>query len=219
MTEPQKQVILQTAEHVKSVMQGEATGHDWWHVNRVWQLSQTICQDERSANAYVVELTALLHDVADWKFADGDMEAGPRAAHAWLASLQVDEAVILHVEDIIRNMSYRGSGVQLKLNSLEAQIVSDADKLDAMGAIGIARAFAYGGNQGRPIYEPDLKPVLHDTFEAYKNGKSHTVNHFYEKLLLLKDRMQTKTGRHIAEQRHEFMKQYLDQFYAEWGKS
>lgn len=209
-------LIEKTADFVKEKMLGEGSGHDWWHVYRVWQLAKTIADTEPEANRLIVELGALLHDIADWKFADGDLEAGPRAARKWLESCNADEETITHIEDILRNTSFKGAKVALNLTSIEAKIVSDADKLDAMGAIGIARAFAYGGSKNRSMYEPDQKPTLHATFEAYKTDQSHTVNHFYEKLLLLKDIMQTETAKKLAQSRHEYMEKYLEEFYAEW---
>ncbi len=212
----QDEVIKNTVEYVKKEMAGEASGHDWWHVYRVWQTAKTIAAHESEADIYVVELGALLHDILDWKFADGDLEAGPRKARTWLESQSVANDIIEHIEDILRDTPYKGAGERMTLKTLEAKIVYDADKLDAIGAIGIARAFAYGGNQDREMYDPNLKPKKHTSFAEYKNDKSHTINHFYEKLLLLKDRMQTKGGQELAQARHNFMEQYLEQFYAEW---
>lgn len=209
-------LIRKTAAFIKERLLGEGSGHDWWHIYRVWQVAKAIAKNEPDANLLVVELGALLHDIADWKFADGDIEAGPRAAREWLVHQGVHEATIKHIEDILRNVSFKGAKVKLKLNSLETKIVSDADKLDAIGAIGIARTFAYGGSKNRSMYEPDHKPTLHDTFEAYKSSNSPTINHFYEKLLLLKDMMQTETGKQMAEHRHKYMEQFLDEFYGEW---
>lgn len=212
-----QEVVKKTTEYVKQKMLGEGTGHDWWHVLRVWRLAKRIAKEEKTADLFIVELGALLHDIADWKFHEGDMEAGPKAARQWLKSQEVNELIIKQVEHIVRDISFKGAGVKPKLQTIEAKIVSDADKLDGLGAIGIARAFAYGGSKNRPLYEPDKKPVMHQTFEAYKANKDgHTINHFYEKLLLLKDRMFTKTARNIAASRHAFMEQYLDEFYAEW---
>lgn len=212
-----KQTVLnQTVKYVQQAMAGEASGHDWWHVYRVWQTAKHIAANEPDADLFVVELGALLHDIADWKFTDGDFEVGPRKVRALLEPLQVDNALIEHVCDILRDTPYKGAGVDQGLKTLEAKIVFDADKLDAMGAIGIARAFAYGGNQNREMYDPNVKPQLHETFEAYKNSKGHTINHFYEKLLLLKDRMYTKTGKQLARARHDYMEAFLEQFYAEW---
>lgn len=208
-------LISRTAEFVKQRMSGEATGHDWWHVYRVWRLAKHIAAQEEDVDRVVVELGALLHDIADWKFYE-DEEEGPRVARSWLESNKADETVIGHIEDIIRNVSFKGAHVKNNLTTKEGQIVYDADKLDAIGAIGIARAFAYGGANQRVMYEPDRKPVLHNTFEAYKNDKTGTINHFYDKLLLLKDRMYTKTGKQMAEHRHAYMEAYLKEFYGEW---
>lgn len=209
-------LITETAEYIKQKLLGEGSGHDWWHVFRVWQLAKTIADDEPAADMLVTELGALLHDIADWKFTGGDFEAGPRAARQWLESKSADSHLISQIEDIVRNISFKGAEVESHLNSLEAKIVSDADKLDAIGAIGIARAFAYGGSKNRSMYEPDQKPTLHKTFEEYKKSNSPTINHFYEKLLLLKDRMYTKTGRKLAQHRHKVMEQFLKEFFEEW---
>lgn len=211
-----QQIIQKTKDYVEEKFNGEGTGHDWWHMYRVWKLASHIAQSESKADSFIVELGALLHDIADWKFNDGDMEAGPRAARDWLESLGVSDEVIQKVEDIVRNVSFKGANVQQNMKSLEGKIVSDADKLDAIGAIGIARTFAYGGGHGTPIYDPAIKPVQHDSFEDYKNSKSHTINHFYEKLLLLKDKLYTKTAKQFAEHRHKYMERYLEEFYKEW---
>jgi uncharacterized protein len=210
------QLISETAEFIKQRLLGEGSGHDWWHVYRVWQLAKTIADNEPNADRLTVELGAILHDIADWKFAGGDTEAGPKAARQWLEGKSVDEKVISHIEDIIRDTSFKGANVDLNLKTIEAKIVSDADKLDAIGAIGIGRTFAYGGSKGRSMYEPDQKPTMHDSFEAYKKSDSPTINHFYEKLLLLKDLMYTKTGKRLARHRHKIMEQYLDEFFKEW---
>ncbi len=163
-----------------------------------------------------VELGALLHDIADSKFHDGDEEVGPRKAREFLTSLEVEESVITHVENVVRHISYKGGGEQ-KWRSPELDVIQDADRLDAIGAMGIARTFIYGGYKGREMYNPTIKPQLNMTREEYKNKVGPTINHFYEKLLLLKDKMNTETGKRIAEGRHVFMQQYLDQFYAEWN--
>jgi uncharacterized protein len=211
-----QQIIQKTREYVEKEFSGEGTGHDWWHMYRVWKLSKRIAASEKEIDMFVVELGALLHDIADWKFHDGDIEAGPKAARHWLESLSVNDDIILVIEDIIRNVSFKGAKVKQNMTSKEGQIISDADKLDAIGAIGIARAFAYGGANDRPIYEPNIKPVQHSTFDEYKNSKPHTINHFYEKLLLIKDKLYTKTAKDIANHRHQFIEQYLDEFYMEW---
>lgn len=212
-----QRIIEQTRAFVEEKFSNEGTGHDWWHMYRVWKLSQHIAKTEKGIDQLVVELGALLHDIADWKFNDGSMEAGPKAAREWLESIKVDESVIVKVEDIVRNVSFKGAKVAQNMKLKEGQIVSDADKLDAIGAIGIARTFAYGGAHNSPIYDPSVKPVQHATFEDYKkNGQTHTINHFYEKLLLLKDKLYTRTAKEMAQHRHEYMEKYLDEFYKEW---
>jgi uncharacterized protein len=208
-------VIDRTAEHVRSVLSGEGTGHDWWHVYRVWKMAQRIGRAER-ADLLVVELAALLHDIADWKLHGRDSSVGPKVAKDWLDSLAIDAGISEQVCRIIADMSFKGAGVKPLPLSLEGQVVQDADRLDAIGAIGIARTFAYGGAKGRAIYDSALKPVEHRTAEAYLKDDGHTINHFYEKLLLLKDRMNTATGRQMAEERHQFMEEYLRRFFEEW---
>jgi len=165
---------------------------------------------------YVVELAALLHDIADWKFNDGNEDIGPQLAREWLESLNVEETKISKVCEIIQDISFKGSGVITKMTTIEGMIVQDADRLDAMGAIGIGRAFAYGGSKGREMYNPELKPEKHDTFEQYKKSQGSSINHFYEKLLLLKELMNTNTAKKIAEKRHTVMLDFLDEFFHEW---
>lgn len=211
-----EQIIEKTRRYIEERFKNEGTGHDWWHMYRVWKLAKHIAASEPGASPLIVELGALLHDVADWKFHDGDLEAGPKAARAWLEGLHAQEEIIVKIEDIVRNVSFKGASVAQTMKSKEGQIVSDADKLDAIGAIGIARTFSYGGAHNRPMYDPDIKPELHQTFEAYKNSNSPTINHFYEKLLLLKDKLYTKTANEIANHRHQVMEQYLEEFYKEW---
>lgn len=210
-----KQLINKTAEFVKKKFADESTGHDWWHLYRVWQTAKHIASKEKSVDMLVVELAALLHDIGDWKFHDDD-EAGPKATRQWLESLGADEQTIAHIENIVRHISFKGADVKNKLDSIEGYIVSDADKLDAIGAMGVARAFAYGGANNRLLYDPNRKPRLHSSFEEYKKDKAGTINHFYDKLLLLKDRMYTKTGKQMAVYRHEYMEKFLQEFYAEW---
>lgn len=211
----QQEVIDKTVEHVRKILEGEGSGHDWWHIYRVWKNAIHIGEKE-GADLYVVQLAALLHDIADWKFHDGDDTVGPRVAREFLESLNVGEDIIAHVCDIIANLSFKGAGVKSEMKTPEGKVVQDADRLDALGAIGIARAFAYGGNKSRPLYIPDVKPVMHQTKEDYFKGDSHTVNHFYEKLLLLKDRLNTDAARQIAADRHTYMEKYLERFYSEW---
>lgn len=211
-----KAVIEQTVQYVKSALAGAEAGHDWWHIHRVWNNAKLIGQIE-TANQLIVELAALLHDIADSKFHDGDEELGPQKAGDFLRSIQVEEAVIFHVQEIIRNISFKTNFDEVKFHSKELEIVQDADRLDAIGAIGIARAFTYGGFKNRELYNPEISPALSMSKEEYKNSTAPTINHFYEKLLLLKDKMNTDTGRRIAEDRHHFMLTYLEQFNNEWN--
>ncbi len=211
----QEQIIEQTVDFVKAVLADAEGGHDWWHIYRVWKSAKQIAQSEE-VDLFVVELGALLHDIADSKFHGGDESVGPQKARAFLQSLNVDEAVIVHVENIISNISFKGGNQIQHFKSAELDVIQDADRLDALGAIGIARTFNYGGHKNREIYNPDIEPNLNMSKEAYKNSVAPTLNHFYEKLLLLKDRMNTKAGRKMAEKRHAFMETYLEQFYQEW---
>lgn len=210
------QLIESTIAFVKQELQQAEGGHDWFHVERVWRNAKTIAQGEK-VNTLIVELSALLHDIADSKFHNGDEEIGPRKARLFLESLNVDAEVIQHVENIIRNISFKGGKQERTFQSRELDIVQDADRLDAIGAIGIARAFNYGGFKGRELYNPNVPPNLHMSKEEYKKGTAPTINHFYEKLLLLKERMNTPTGKKMAEERHRFMEHYLQQFYNEWN--
>ena len=212
MTSP---IIDKTCQFVEEKLAGEGSGHDWWHIYRVWNLAKNIAGQE-GANLIIVELSALLHDIADWKFHNGDDSIGPKLAEQFLVENQVERRVIDPVIEIITSISYKGAGVPTPMNTLEGKVVQDADRLDAIGALGIARTFAYGGHKNRLIYHPEEKPVLHQSFEDYKKNQGHTINHFYEKLLLLKDRMNTASGKRLAEARHQFMQAYLDQFYKEW---
>lgn len=209
-------VIQQTVAFVKQTLANAEGGHDWWHIHRVWQLSKQIAASE-NADLFVVELGALLHDIADSKFQNGNEEIGPQMAKEFLSSLGVDEKAIIHVEKIIFNISFKGGKESQQFKSPELDIVQDADRLDALGAVGIARTFNYGGFKNRELYNPDIHPNLNMSKEEYKNSTAPTLNHFYEKLLLLKDRMNTPTGKLLAEKRHRFMEEYLDQFYKEWN--
>lgn len=211
----QEQIINKTVVFVKEVLADAEGGHDWWHIYRVWKSVKQIAQSE-DVNLFVVELGALLHDIADSKFHDGDETVGPRKARAFLLSQNVEEEVIVHVEHIITNISFGGGNQKQMFKSSELDVIQDADRLDALGAIGIARTFNYGGHKNREIYNPEIKPNLNMSKEEYKKSDAPTLNHFYEKLLLLKDRMNTESGKRMAEQRHEFMNAYLDQFYMEW---
>lgn len=208
--------VSKTREFLEKKFKDESSGHDYWHMYRVWKLAKHIASEEPGVDMYTLELAALLHDIADFKFNDGDEEVGSRAARAWLEGLDVDNAVIEHVEEIVRHVSFKGADAESKLSTIEGKIVHDADKLDAIGAIGIGRTFAYGGFKGREMYDPNRPPEQYHTVEAYAKNTSPTINHFYEKLLLLKDRMFTKTAREIAQHRHEVMEQFLREFFDEW---
>ena len=208
-------IIDKTCKFVEDKLSGDGSGHDWWHIFRVWTLAKKIAVEEK-AQIEIVELGALLHDIADWKFHDGDDSIGPAIAREFLNNQNAEPNVSDSVVEIISTVSYKGAGVATPMKTLEGKIVQDADRLDAIGALGIARTFAYGGYKNRLIYHPDEKPVLHKSYEDYKKNEGHTINHFYEKLLLLKERMNTNTGKRIAEGRHKFMQSFLDQFYKEW---
>jgi uncharacterized protein len=207
---------LQAAEaFVKERLAGDSSGHDWWHIERVRQVALAIGREER-VDLYIVELAALLHDVADWKFAGGDSSAGPREVRAWLDSRGIEAAVSEHVCQIIEQLSFKGAGVATPMSTVEGKVVQDADRLDAIGAVGIARAFAYGGAKGRALHDPSEPPQMHASFAAYKQNAGPTLNHFYEKLMLLKDRMNTAAGKRLAAERQQFMQAFLDQFLSEW---
>ena len=207
--------IQQTIDFVKVTLTNAEVGHDWFHIERVFKTTLTINTKERG-DALVVSLAALLHDIADPKFNDGDEEIGPNKAERFLESIGVDRTIIDHVKLIIKNMSFKNSFDAGGFSSKEMQIVQDADRLDAIGAIGIARAFTYGGFKNRVLYDPSIPPVENHSKESYKNTTAPTINHFYEKLLLLKDTMNTEAGKAIALERHQFMLNYLAQFYGEW---
>jgi uncharacterized protein len=209
------QLIAETVKFVKHTLEGAESGHDWWHIQRVWNNALQIIKTE-TAEHLIVELAALLHDIADSKFHNGDEEIGPKIAGDFLYSQQLPQDLILNVQQIIRNMSFKASFEKKQFHSKELEIVQDADRLDAIGAIGIARAFTYGGFKNRELYNPGIPPALNMNKEEYKNSTAPTINHFYEKLLLLKDKMNTETGKRIAAERHVFMEQYLAQFYKEW---
>lgn len=210
------QILKNTEAFVKETLKNAEGGHDWFHIQRVWNNAKLIAKNE-NADLFIVELGALLHDIADSKFHDGNESVGPKVASKFLQEQQVDAEVIDHVVKIIENVSFKGGNIQQEFNSIDLEIVQDADRLDALGAIGIARTFNYGGFKGRALYDPELKPNLNMSKEEYKASTAPTINHFYEKLLLLKNRMNTETGKEIAQKRHEFMELYLEQFYAEWN--
>ena len=210
-----RQIINKVKEYIEKNFKGEPTGHDWWHTFRVWQMAKKIAQKE-GGDLFLIELGALLHDIADWKFYDGDFKVGSKKAEDLLKKLKIDEKTIKEVCHIVNNVSFKGAGVKNGIKTKEGKIVQDADRLDVIGAVGIARTFAYGGYKGREIYNPGIKPKLHKSFKAYKDGKTTSINHFYEKLLLLKDRLNTKTAKKIAQSRHKFLEDYLKQFFKEW---
>lgn len=216
MSSDQQNLINKCIEYVKSELSDGEKGHDWWHIKRVWQSSILIARTE-TVDLLVVELAALLHDIADSKFHGGDEEVGPGKAIEFLASNNVEPSVIEHVVQIIRYISFKGGNQPVAFHSPELAVVQDADRLDAMGAIGIARAFHYGGFKNRLLYHPDIMPNLNMTKEEYKRSDAPTINHFYEKLLLLKDRMNTPTGKALAIRRHDFMVKFLQEFDQEWN--
>lgn len=207
--------IEQTKAFVKETLREAEGGHDWHHIQRVYANALRIAKGEADVDLKTVQLAALLHDIADSKFHNGDEAVGPRMAGAFLERIQVDVERKKEVVAIIENISFKGGNFQTEYNSKELQVVQDADRLDAIGAIGIARAFNYGGYKNRPIYDPDIEPRMGMTKEEYKKYAGPTINHFYEKLLLLKDLMHTQTGRELAEKRHRYMENFLSQFYAE----
>lgn len=209
------ELISKTITFVKEKLQNAEGGHDWFHIERVYKNALLIAKEEE-CDLMVVKLGALLHDIADSKFHDGDETIGPKTARLFLENEKVDEAIIVHVLNIIENISFKGGTVEQKFSSKELDIVQDADRLDAIGAIGIARTFNYGGFKNRTLYDPQIDPNMSMTKEEYKNSQAPTINHFYEKLLLLKDKMNTASGKKIAEERHRYMEGFLSQFYAEW---
>lgn len=208
-------ILNNTIAFVKQKLENAEGGHDWFHIERVYKNAQLIAKDE-NCDVFIVKLGALLHDIADSKFHDGDESVGPKVAREFLESQKVNEEIIIHVINIIENISFKGGNFEKKFNSIELDIVQDADRLDALGAIGIARCFNYGGFKNRPLYNPEIAPNLAMTKEEYKANQAPTLNHFYEKLLLLKDKMNTETGKKIAQERHHFMEVFLKQFYDEW---
>ncbi|HAN64829.1 MAG TPA: phosphohydrolase [Chitinophagaceae bacterium] len=209
------QIIEATVAYVKKELSNAEAGHDWFHIQRVWTNAKIIGAQE-PVNMTIVELGALLHDIADAKFHNGDEEIGPAKSSQFLRSISADEEIIEHVAQIIRHISFKGGRQTSSFESPELFVVRDADRLDALGAIGIARAFHYGGFKSRLLFDPMQAPVKHLDAESYRNNHSPTINHFYEKLLLLKDLMHTESGKNLAENRHLFMESFLQQFYTEW---
>ncbi|MEZ4787203.1 MAG: HD domain-containing protein [Flavobacterium haoranii] len=208
-------ILSRTIQFVKQTLEHAEGGHDWFHIERVYRNSVKIAEDE-DCNLLVVQLAALLHDIADSKFHNGDETIGPKVARNFLEQENVDSETINEVIAIIENISFKGGNFEKKYSSIELDIVQDADRLDAIGAIGIARTFNYGGFKNRALYDPNIAPKTNMTKEEYKKSEAPTINHFYEKLLLLKDKMNTKTGKKMAEERHRFMELFLAQFYSEW---
>ena len=209
-----KQIIENTIEFVKEKLVGDSSGHDWWHIYRVWNMSKSL-QEKEGGDLYIIELAALLHDVADWKFNENEAK-GLKLVNDWLIKQSVSNEISKQVLYIIENISFKGAGVKDKMQTIEGKIVQDADRLDAIGAVGIGRTFAYGGNHGSEMHNPNVEIELHDNFEQYKKSKGTTINHFYEKLLLLKDRINTETAKKLAAERHLYMEQFLKQFQSEW---
>ncbi len=215
ITDKEQDAINRTSDFARDFFESDASGHDWWHTQRVWKLAKGIAEQEK-ADLFVVEMAALLHDVSDFKLHGGDVEAGKRKVIDWLIGLELEEMVINHIWNAVNTVSYKGAGVDTTPATIEAMIVQDADRLDAMGAMGVARTLAFGGNRGRKLWDPSETPEQHQSFEAYKNSQSSTVSHFYEKLLLLKDRINTETAKRIAERRHQYMEEFLERFFQEW---
>ena len=211
VNEERLELLKKTEDYIRSVFEKEGSGHDWWHIYRVRNMALKIADNE-GGDLFIIEIAALLHDLDDWKL---NNSANSRTRE-WLEKLEIAKSEVDKIVLIIEQVSFKGAGVQDSTTSLEARIVQDADRLDAIGAIGIARTFAYGGSKGRLIYHPEIKPEFHSDFESYKKGDSPTINHFYEKLLLLKERLNTPTARKVAEKRHRFMENFLEQFYLEW---
>ncbi len=211
----ENEIILKTSEYIQEVFSHEGSGHDWFHIDRVRNLALKIWKTE-GGDRYLIEMSALMHDLDDWKLT-GKNQAN--RTEAWLRRLKVSPEVAHDITEVIKQVSFKGAGVPDQVKTLEAAVVQDADRLDAMGAIGIARTFAYGGYKKRLIYHPGIHPEIHTDAEVYKTNSSPTINHFHEKLLLLKDRMNTQTARNMATQRHEFMLRYLDEFFLEWNEA
>ena len=210
-----KLIIEKTKEFVKEKLYGEGSGHDWFHIERVYNLSRYLAEKE-NADSFIVEMAALLHDIDDWKFSSGN-DTNTTNTEVFLRKIQVNEEELIKIIKIINTISFKGGVVDSSQETIEGKVVQDADRLDAIGAIGIARTFAYGGNKNRVIYDPNIKPINFTSLEEVKSENNHTVNHFYEKLLKLKDLMNTKSAKEIAEKRHNYMEEFLNEFYSEWN--
>ena len=211
----EKLSLRQTEDYVRQLFENEGTGHDWWHIHRVRNIALKIAETE-GGNLFIIEMSALLHDVDDWKI-NNDEKVSKTVD--WLNNIKMPQSETEKILEIIDQVSFKGAGVKNSAATIEAKIVQDADRLDAIGAIGIARTFAYGGSKGRPIYLPGIKPENHDNFESYKKTSAPTINHFYEKLLLLKNRLNTTAAIEIAKNRHTFMETFLEQFFKEWNSA
>jgi uncharacterized protein len=212
------EIVSQIKSVIQKQFENESTGHDWFHIERVYNMA-TFLQKTEGGDLEIIELAALLHDVSDHKFNGGSATLGGDIAFEMLINLNYSPVKAEKVREIINQVSFKGANVEHLTSSIEAKIVQDADRLDAIGAIGIARAFAYGGSKGRPLYDPTIPPVLHDNFDAYKNSKSHTINHFHEKLLLLRSKLNTITAINIGNERHDFLELFLKNFMNEWNFS
>lgn len=210
----QEEIIKSTEQFIETEFRSEGSGHDWFHISRVRSMALRIGKQE-GCDLFVVEMAALLHDLDDWKLS-GALNNGENRAANWLKQAGLSSVISTLILRIIDEVSFKGAGIETPVSSKEAAVVQDADRLDAIGAIGVARTFAYGGHKNRLIYDPAINPVVHDSFHEYKNNTAPTINHFYEKLLLLKDRMNTETAKAIAKKRHKFMADFLDQFFDEW---
>ena len=210
-----KLIIEKTKEFVKEKLYGEGSGHDWFHIERVYNLSRYLAEKE-NADSFIVEMAALLHDIDDWKFSSSN-DTNTTNTEVFLRKIQVNEEELIKIIKIINTISFKGGVVDSSQETIEGKVVQDADRLDAIGAIGIARTFAYGGNKNRVIYDPNIKPINFTSLEEVKSENNHTINHFYEKLLKLKDLMNTKAAKEIAEKRHKYMEEFLNEFYSEWN--
>ena len=208
-------MIDKTKEFVKNKLYGEGSGHDWFHIERVYNLAKYIGKKEK-ADSFIFEMCALLHDIDDWKFSNTN-DIQTTVTENFLKSINIDGSSLEQIIKIIQTMSFKGGIVDSTQTTIEGKVVQDADRLDAIGAIGIARTFAYGGHKNRLIYDPDIKPMDFKSLEEVKNAENHTINHFYEKLLKLKDLMNTDTAKELAEKRHKFMENFLEEFYEEWN--
>jgi uncharacterized protein len=219
-TSTEQDILSGAREYVREEMSKDASGHDWWHIHRVATMAKRLAT-ECGADVFVCELAALLHDVGDYKLRGPSNEAESAIARRWMESHGVQAGIVDHICSIIDSMSYstslKNTGIQSGMKTTEGQCVQDADRLDAIGAIGVARTFAYGGSKGQPMHDPELEPVTNQTKEQYRTSRTSSVNHFHEKLLLLKGLMNTEPAKRLAEQRHEYMKQFLEQFHAEWN--